>query len=258
MAYTFIFMRNSQTNKPPISVSIKKRWFWCVFVFLSALLISAFIYYNRVVIPEGLSSKVEKLNLQNQHLVTQNKLISEKNDELIIENGSLLQNLEGEQVKLAELQVQADIVQKIRKESFEEIEKYRSKMLKQKKQLDFYNELMSPAVKQKLQCFNMNVTPSRNKKYINYGINFMLDKKVSDSKHFSVEFRLLTGSNNVELTEKLPEDLAPDLIRKISIKNSIRLTGKVKRNNKLKGLKVLDIRVFDKSKDLVAQCWKVF
>lgn len=251
-------MRNSQTNKPPISVSIHKRWFWISFVLILALFIIAFISYNKIIMPRGLANEIENLNQKNQHLTSENSLIREKNDELIIENGSLLQSLEGEQIKVAELQVQADIVQKIRKESFDEIQKYRSDMEKQQKQLDFYHELMSPAVKQKLQCFNMNVKNSKNKKYIDYGINFMLDKKVSNAKQFSVEFRLLTGSNNVELTENLPTDLAPDLIRKMAIKNSIRLSGKIKRNNKLKGLKVLDVRVFDKSRDLVAQCWKVF
>jgi len=258
MAYTFIFMRNSQTNKAPISISIKKRWFWILFVLFVTLLITSVVYYSHVIIPQKLTDSIEELTQQNTRLLSEKKLFKSKNDSFLIENGSLLQELETERMKLAELQVQANIVEKIKKESLEEIENYRAKMKGLQKQVEFYNELMSPSVKQELQCFNINVNQSKNKKYIDYGINFMLDKKIKDAKQFLVEFRLLSGSNNIELTSKLPEDLAPDIIRNISITSSIRLTGKIKHNNKLKGLKVLDVRVFNKSKDLVAQCWKVF
>ncbi|MCP4355149.1 MAG: hypothetical protein GY793_05875 [Proteobacteria bacterium] len=226
--------------------------------FFVALLITAVMYYNHFVLPQKLTNLVNELTQQNSTLISEKKLSRSKNDAFLIENGSLLQELETERIKLAELQVQANIVEKIKKESLQEIESYRVKMQGLQKQLDFYNELMSPSVKQELQCFNMEATTSKNKKYVDYGLNFMLDKKIKDSKQFLVEFRLLSGSNNIELTEKLPEELAPDIIRNISIKTSIRLTGKIKQNNKLKGLKVLDVRVFNKSKNLVAQCWKVF
>lgn len=256
MMYTFIFMQNSQTNRPPVTLSVHKTAFWSLVggfvMFLLAILYVMYIY----ILPDNLQSSAESLENQNQSLLKENSLLKNKNDELLVENGSLRQNIEEELIKVAELQAQANIVEKIKKESLEEITKYSNKLQTQNKQLEFYQELMSPSVDQELQCFNMNV--NYNKKYVDYGINLVLDKKKESGKNYAVEFRLLSGTNNLELTQTMPETLAPDIIRNINVKSSIRLTGKIKHNNKLNALKVLDVRVFNKSKKLVAQCWKVF
>tara|TARA_Y100001960_G_C14768709_1_gene878562 strand:+ start:1248 stop:1928 length:681 start_codon:yes stop_codon:yes gene_type:complete len=222
-----------------------------------AFVISVILYLMyTVILPAGLQSSVKSLENQNQALVNENLQLKNKNDELLLENGSKQQNLEAELIKVAELQAQANIVEKIKKESLEEIAKYNDKLSAQNKQIEFYQELMSPSVEQELQCFNINA--KHGKKYVDYGLNLVLDKKNETGKGYDVEFRLLSGKNNVELTETMPETLAPDAIRNITLKNSIRLTGKIKHNNKLNGLKVLDVRVLNKSKKLVAQCWKVF
>ena len=256
MIYTFIFMKNSQTNKPPVTITIPKGLFWFLTCLVSFLLAVTLYCLYVFILPASLHSQVLEYKDQSIALTQENDSLKNKNDELLIENGTLRQNIESELTKVAELQAQANIVEKIKKESLEEISKYSQKLAKQNQQIEFYKELMSPPIKQELQCFNMNV--KYGKKFVDYGINLVLDNKNENGRSFDVEFRLLSGTNNVELTETMPEDLAPDTIRKITMKNSIRLTGKIKHNNKLSALKVLDVRVFNKSKDLVAQCWKVF
>jgi hypothetical protein len=249
-------MKNSQTNKPPITISVHRAVFWSVVGVFSYVVITTLYLMYGVLLPKSLQNTSTKFQNQNQALLKENSLLKKRNDELLIENGSIRQNLEDELLQLAELQAQANIVDKIKKESLEEITKYDSKLQAQNKQIEFYKELMSPSIKQELQCFNMNVT--NGDKYVDYGINLVLDDKDDDGKSYDVEFRLLSGKDNVEITKVMPEDLAPDTIRQITLKNSIRLTGKIKHNNKLNGLKVLDVRVFNKSKKLAAQCWKVF
>lgn len=255
MAYTFIFMKNSQTTKPPVTLTMQKTTFWSlVSGFSMAILLILYLMYV-FILPASLQSSVESLKNQNHTLIKENLNLRQRNDEILLENGSLQQNIEAELVKVAELQAQANIVEKIKKESLEEIASYNDKLVAQNKQIEFYQELMSPSVDQELQCFNVNA--EYNKKYVDYGINLVLDNKDEDGKNYSVEFRLLSGKNNVELTQTMPETLAPDAIRTINIKNSIRLTGEIKHNNKLNALKVLDVRVFNKSDKLVAQCWTV-
>lgn len=256
MIYTFIFMKNSQTNKPPVTITVPKGLFWFLTILLTTLLSITLYCLYVFILPASLQSNVVKLKDQSLALAQENNSLKTRNDELLIENGTLQQSIESELIKVAELQAQANIVDKIKKESLIEISKYSQKLQKQNKQLEFYQELMSPSVEQELQCFNMNV--KYGKKYVDYGINLVLDKKKENGKSFDVEFRLLSGKNNVDLTQSMPEELAPDSIRKITMKNSIRLTGKIKHNNKISGLKVLDVRVFNKSKKMVAQCWKVF
>lgn len=256
MAYTFIFMRNSQISKPPISITIGKGAFWLLFLVLSFIIVFSCYYFYAIRKPQSLDNKISKLSSLNQRLLETNESLMVKNEDLLIKNGALQQSIESEQIKLAELQAEANIVDKIKKESFEEIEKYRVKLKEKQKLIEFFNELMKPPVKEKMQCFNMNV--NYDQKYVDYGINIVLDKKSEIAKEFLVEFRLVTGKDNIELAEAKPTDLAPDAIRRIHISNSVRLTGKVKHNNKLKGIKVLDVRIFDDKKDLVSQCWKVF
>ena len=249
-------MKNSQTTKPPVTVTMHRSMFWLSVGAISIVLASFMVYLYAVILPSSLHLRVANLKEENNSLLLENSNLKTKNDDLLIKSGSLQLSLETELTKVAELQAQANIVEKIKKESLEEIAKYSQKLAKQNQQIDFYKELMSPPIKQELQCFNMNV--KYGKKFVDYGINLVLDNKNENGRSFDVEFRLLSGTNNVELTETMPEDLAPDTIRKITMKNSIRLTGKIKHNNKLSALKVLDVRVFNKSKDLVAQCWKVF
>jgi hypothetical protein len=230
--------------------------FWLAVGAISIVLVAFMVYLYAVILPSLLHLRVANLKEENKSLLLENANLKTKNDDLLIKSGSLQLSLETELTKVAELQAQANIVEKIKKESLEEIAKYSKKYDDQTKQIEFYQELMSPAVEQELQCFNVNVKYS--KKYVDYGINLVLDEKNETGQKYDVEFRLLSGKDNVDLTTKQPEELAPDAIRNISIKNSIRLTGKIKHNNKLKGLKVLDVRVFNKSKKLAAQCWKVF
>ncbi len=249
-------MKNSQTTKPPVTVTMHRSMFWLSVGAISIVLVAFMIYLYAVILPSSLHLRVDNLKEENNSLLLENSNLKTKNDDLLIKSGSLQLSLETELTKIAELQAQANIVEKIKKESLEEIAKYSKKYDDQTKQIEFYQELMSPAVEQELQCFNVNV--KYRKKYVDYGINLVLDEKNKTGQKYDVEFRLLSGKDNVDLTTKQPEELAPDAIRNISIKNSIRLTGKIKHNNKLKGLKVLDVRVFNKSKKLAAQCWKVF
>ena len=249
-------MKNSQTTKPPVTVTMHRSMFWLAVGAISIVLASFMVYLYAVILPSSLHLRVANLKEENNSLLLENSNLKTKNDDLLIKSGSLQLSLETELTKVAELQAQANIVEKIKKESLEEIAKYSKKYDDQTKQIEFYQELMSPAVEQELQCFNVNV--KYRKKYVDYGINLVLDEKNETGQKYDVEFRLLSGKDNVDLTTKQPEELAPDAIRNISIKNSIRLTGKIKHNNKLKGLKVLDVRVFNKSKKLAAQCWKVF
>jgi len=249
-------MKNSQTNKPPVTITMSKISFWSIagmFVMFSAIIL---YYLYMVILPASLHGKVNDLIGENNSLVKENATLKIKNKDLDLSNLSLKASVDLESTKVAELQAQANIVEKIKKESLDEIAKYNQKLVTQNKQIEFYKELMSPSVEQELQCFNMNV--KYRKKYVDYGINLVLDKKSKDGKNYAVEFRLLSGKDNVDLTTRMPEELAPETIRNISVKNSIRLTGKIMHNNKLNGLKVLDVRVFNKSKKLVAQCWKVF
>lgn len=256
MIYTFIFMKNSQTNKPPVTITVPKGLFWFLTGLVTTLLAITLYCLYVFILPANLHAEVLEFKDQNIALAQENNNLKDKNDELLVENGTLRQNIESELIKVAELQAQANIVEKIKKESLEEIAQYSQKLSKQNKQLEFYEELMSPSVEQELQCFNMNV--KYGKKTVDYGINLVLDNKSENGRAFDVEFRLLSGKTNAQLTETMPEELAPDTIRKITMKNSIRLTGKIKHNNKLSAFKVLDVRVFNKSKQLVAQCWKVF
>lgn len=256
MIYTFIFMKNSQTTKPPVTLTMHKVAFWSLVGSLVVILSVILYLMYKVILPSSLQSSAKDMEYQNNALIQENLLLKTRNDDLLVDNGSLQQDIEAELTKVAELQTQANIVEEIKKESLEEIAKYNDKLETQNKQIEFYKELMSPSIEQELQCFNVNAKYT--KKYVDYGINLVLDKKNDNGKKYDVEFRLLSGMNNVELTETMPKDLAPDSIRNITLKNSIRLKGKIKHNNKLNSVKVLDVRVFNKSKKLVAQCWKVF
>jgi len=249
-------MKNSQTNKPPVTISMSKVSFWSITGMFLAFMAIILYYLYMVILPASLHGKVNNLMGENNSLVRENATLKIKNKDLELGNKSLQASIDLESIKVAELQAQANIVAKIKKESLDEIAEYDQKLANQNKQIEFYKELMSPTVEQELQCFNMNV--KYRKKYVDYGINLVLDKKRESGKNYAVEFRLLSGKDNVDLTSRMPEELAPDTIRNISVKNSIRLTGKIMHNNKLNGLKVLDVRVFNKSKKLVAQCWKVF
>ena len=130
MIYTFIFMKNSQTNKPPVTITIPKGLFWFLTCLVSFLLAVTLYCLYVFILPASLHSQVLEYKDQSIALTQENDSLKNKNDELLIENGTLRQNIESELTKVAELQAQANIVEKIKKESLEEISKYSQKLAK--------------------------------------------------------------------------------------------------------------------------------
>lgn len=256
MAYTFIFMKNSDTSKSPLTFSVDKSIFWLLAFLFLILLTLVFYYFSVVRKPEALGRQLGNLSELNYSLRIENDSLKSKIADMDNKNVELTKLIETEQIKSAELQAQANIVEKIKQESLAEIEQYRQQVTEKEKMIEFFNDLIKPAIKKEMQCFNMNV--KFGKKNVDYGINLMLDKKAKKARSFNVEFRLLSGKDNQELAADKIMELAPDTIRNIKLQNSLRLTGKIKHNNKLKGIKVLDVRVFNQTKNMVAQCWKVF
>ena len=256
MSYTFIFMQNSDTNKLPLTVTTSKFKFWCVVSLLLILTLSVLYYFFVIVKPKDIEDNLVYLEKTNKSFSEQNSFLIDKNKDLSEKMDNLQNILKEEQVKSAELQAQASIVEKIKQESLGQIEEYRQKLEEKEKMLQFFNDLVKPATKENLQCFNMSV--DHKEKYIDYGVNLLLDKKNDLKKDFRVELRLVTGKDNMDIANSKIMELKPDAVRNISMLNSMRLTGRIAENNKLKGIKILDVRVFEQDNELAAQCWKVF
>ena len=71
-----------------------------------------------------------------------------------------------------------------------------------------------------------------------------------------MKFRLLTGANVLALNAK--RNSKPAYERDIQFTKQVRITGNFKANLNTEGLRVLDIKAYDKAQRVIAHCWKAF
>lgn len=256
MAYSIIIMRTDRPDKSSKMLTVPRLLLWglVMWFFLAPMATFYFTYFEiapTFLVKEAgqLSRSLKNVNHALADLRTENKTLLAENERLSAES-----SLDREQ--RAEAETKIAIAQNAKITATSRQQELEDKVYELEQALGFYEEFVKPATtKNILQCFNIKVTPTRNR--LDYSVNFLRnDQKKKDKITGKVRFRVLSGDNVLNLEEN--DSMESVAVRDLSLKKDRVLRGKIMMELPEEGLRILDIKAYDTENNVIAHCWKAF
>ena len=257
MAYTIIFIPKHNPHHEPRTLTLP-RWLVIALPLAIVLLpIALFWVGYDVLAPTVLKNRLEAQTDEFVEISSQNKELSQKYNRLDTAYRELQKNILAETNRRAEAEARVTILENARATALEKLEQTEQKVIDLNNKLSMYEDIFRPASEAlQLQCFNISIDSKRDS--IDYSVQLMkTDKNDRKELPLTVKFRVLTGPSVLSLGEGMVDDA--DRVKETSLDSLRQLTGSIRGEFSGEGVRMLDIRAYEKGTDrLAGHCWKAF
>ena len=257
MAYTLIFIRRESTDSNPYTLNLSKPVFYGALGALLGLPLIGFFLATFFLAPSYMDNEVTEIRTGYKESSAKLAALEETHKNILETHDFLQEELAKEREVRAEAEAHITIAESARAEAVSSAQELEKKLSDKDRELVFYQAFVKPQTEQKdLQCFNISATFKKGQ--LNYGVNFLrTDQKAKNKIKSTVKYRLLVGEDVIDLNEGR-EFVPPVHSQDMSMVKQNRLTGKFKASVPNEGLRILDIKAYDRSDRVIAHCWKAF
>lgn len=258
MSYTIIWFAKHRPDAASKTVHVSRAALWGSLVAVFVAVPAVFFYLGaRDGAPNAVRDRLEKQIFEFSELTTRAKKTEEDFKSLQRRYQDLQKEYLSETGTRAELEARLEIVENARASALQRLDDAEKKQVELNDKLAMYKDIFKPSEEAiPIQCYNIDA--SETSEGVRYNMSLMkTDNKDNDMVNLDLQMRVLTGANVVALGEANTEKA--DRTRTTSLTREVALSGIIRGDFPKKGMRVLDVRGYDKSgKKLLAHCWKVF
>lgn len=258
MSYTIIWFAKHRPDAASKTLHISHAGLWGALATMFVVVpVVFFLWGAGQASPEAVRSRLEAQTLEVAELTAKHRKTDDQFKQLQRRYQELQAEYLAETGRRAEIEARLEITENARANALQSLDEAEKKRLELSDKLAVFKDIFKPTEDAiPVQCYNIEVTETR--EGINYQLALM-KTDIKDTKNLDVDLqmRVLTGSNVVTLGEAALDKA--DRMRSTSLTRQVALSGIIRGQFPKKGMRVLDVRGYDKSgKKLLTHCWKVF
>lgn len=257
MSYTVLILADSNTRSAARTFRCSARTFWLGFFLLTVMPIAFLLYSYFYFIPKEQADRIDALQQKLVGTASELDLLRQQNQALSTQTDRLTADLDTERQHRAAAEARVDVAENMRSASASALQTRENELFEINKKLAFYEELLRPAnASGDVQCYNINVDTKPDG--LSFSLMLMRANKAAKTTDVEMRFRVLSGLGVMQLGDENVD--AADRVRKIKLGKDQRVTGVLKGNFPETGVRVLDVKVHDttKNNNLIGHCWKAF
>jgi hypothetical protein len=207
--------------------------------------------------PEAVRKRLEAQTLEFAEISQKYQRTDEQFKELQRRYQQLQQEYLSETGRRAEVEARLEIAENARVNALQRLDQAEKTQVELSDKLAVFKDIFKPTEEAiPVQCYNIDAEETTGG--VKYKLALMkTDNKDTDNLEVELQMRVLAGANVVTLGEAALDKA--DRTRSTEFTRQTALSGIIRGDFPKKGMRVLDVRGYDKSgKKLLTHCWKVF
>lgn len=256
MGFTLLVISENRTKGGTWSARLRAPVLWALVLGVVLAPIAAFWLGYDALGPAQYKKKIAKQQQTISTLEADLDILDSGYQALQEERTRLAQSLEKERQARAAAETEMAISTNAQSSSSARMEELEAELMTLRNQVKLYESFLKPTDAQMpVQCYNMSINPVNDA--VAYALTFLkADNKDKSKLNIKVKFNILHGTGIMDLDEIKLDDA--DRVRDEVVQTSRRLTGRIRTEYPKEGLRMLDVKAYNKEDELVAHCWKAF